>query len=111
MSTKTEQQHQELSFEDLYNVLMERVEPELCTYNLDQLDEIYQGEKDTKRVKRYAYYTRCLDLFWDALKELIDLTKTDLKEFEDEFFVLLKKKVTTTEQGDISAIEQSISES
>ncbi len=109
MPTKTESQ-KEWTFEDLYNVLMERIEPELCTYNLDQLDELYEGEKDKKRAKRYEHYARCLDLFWDALKELIDMTKTDLKEFETEFFSLLKQKISSTEESDLSDIEQSISE-
>lgn len=110
MQTKTEPQ-KKLIFEDLYNVLMETIEPELCTYNLSEVDELYIGEKEKNRIKRYTHYSKCLELFWDALKELIDMTRTDLKDFEDEFFMILKSRISGEEKQDLSDIEQSISES
>ncbi len=108
MSTKTKSQ-KEWTFEDLYNVLMEKIEPELCTYNLDQVDEFYEGEKPKARKKRYEYYAKCLDLFWGGVKDLIEETKIDLNEFEEEFFALLKDKVTGKDESDLTDIEQSIS--
>ncbi len=97
------------TFEDLYNTLMEGIESELCTYNLGEIDAIYKGESKVERTERYGHYKRCLDLFWSALRELIDLTKADLKEFESEFFALLKQKIEKDESSGLSAIEESIS--
>jgi len=110
MPTQTQSQ-KEWAFEDLYNVLMESIEPELCTYNLGIIDDIYTDEKEKERTERFAHYARCLELFWDALKELIDLTKTDLKEFETEFISILKERFSTEEKTGLSDLEKSISES
>ena len=101
----------EATFEDLYNVLMEKIEPELCTYTLEEIDKLYADETKNDRKKRYAHYAKCLDFFWQALKELVDLTKEDLNAFNDEFFALLKADISAQEDSDLSDIEDSISKS
>lgn len=107
---QTQTASQEWTFEDLYNVLMERIEPELCTYNLDQIEEIYTDETQKDHAMRYEHYARCLELFWDALKELIDMTKADLKDFEDEFFNRIKSRIAGEEEGELSDIADSIAD-
>ena len=107
--SKQTQTEETWTFEDLYNMLMEEIEPELCTYNIEHMEEMYAGESEKQRKTRYEYYALCLERFWEALTQLIDLTKDDLRDFEEAFFLGMKEKITSQEEGDIADIEDSIS--
>lgn len=107
MSTTTQAQDQ-WKFEDLYNLIMERIEPELCTYNLDDIDAFYEEETKQQKTERYKHYARALDMFWSSVTELIDLTAMDLKEFETTFFTELKKNISSKEEQDLSDLSISI---
>ena len=107
--SKQTQTEETWTFEDLYNMIMEEIEPELCTYNIEDMDEMYAGESEKQRKTRFEYYALCLERFWEALTQLIDLTKDDLRDFEEAFFRGMKEKIESQDEGDIADIEDSIS--
>jgi hypothetical protein len=81
-----------LSGEDIYDMIMAAIEPELMTVNIPQLEEMYQDETPEARGVRFQHYTECYRLYdeayaqWSAnLKTTVDqYRKSALRSAEEE---------------------------
>ena len=55
------------TLEDLYDIIMRGIEPELVSDNLDQLDQLYKEETPAENIKRLERYqqaiTKCNQLW------------------------------------------------
>ncbi len=63
----------EVSFEDIYNMLMAEIEPELMTNNMSDLDEKYAGESEKNKKKRLKGYKKAFIKFnknYDKLMQI-----------------------------------------
>ena len=100
--------NRELSVEDLYNILMEDIEPELTTYNIPDLDFIYANEGMFKRRKRTKRYAKAFEEFTVRFSALLDIWKDKLLTFRDSTIAQLKEKTSEEEKGQLFDIERSI---
>lgn len=63
MSTQTQDPASQAFNEDLYNILMGAIEPDLTTQMIPVLDEVYLGETEQEREKRMERYAAAIDEF------------------------------------------------
>ena len=91
--------------QELYNALMSKIEPELCTDQIPLLTEKYKDEAQeqrTARIKRYnaafEAYDKALDVYMTSLRRKVDVyRKQALGEAE--------KNSRSEEQNKLSQLE------
>ncbi|MBM3228123.1 hypothetical protein FJZ27_04695 [Candidatus Peribacteria bacterium] len=57
------------STEDLYNILMRGIEPDLCTDTLPLLDVMYEGETSDQRKERMQWYSEAFRQFLERYEK------------------------------------------
>lgn len=67
--------------EELYDTIMQQVEPELMRANLPTLDDPYQGESDVERKKRYERYSEAFAEFEKRKDTYMTKRREDLDEY------------------------------
>lgn len=65
--------------EQLYNVLMWEIEPEMTTWVLPDLDSLYKNETPEERSVRYSWYATALELFSERFTEFINQYKSQIQ--------------------------------
>ncbi len=98
------------TLEDLYNVLMEDIEPELTTYTINELDTKYKNESKKDHKKRIERYANAFMEFKKRFGILLDLWKGELIALRDAMIAKVKEKTTEEEQEKLSDIERSFGE-
>ncbi len=97
--------------EDLYNILMGAIEPDLATDVIPILDELYLGETEGEHTERMERYAKAIEKFKERSKEFMhDCTEAMLK-IKDHAIALAKDAQATEDTGHIHTIEQSIEQS
>jgi len=96
---------------DLYNVLMETIEPDLALYNIGALDEIYKDEAPEDRKARFERYKDSFKKCMEKMDEAIGLWKRELNVLKGDILSAIEKKSLKKDKDDISGLEQSISKS
>ncbi len=94
--------------EDLYNVLMWEIEPELTTQILPDLEFIYRKESSEDRQTRYEWYAIAFAQFADSYLNFIGKCKHHMQKVNKSITKLSEQSATEKESFDISTIEQSI---
>lgn len=100
-----------MSPEDIYNLLMDGIEPALTTYNLPLLDGMYMDETAEERAARLATYEKAFAEFDKQYKRYM--------EGWENYYLSLRKKAEAlgrntreaNEKDDTSSIEESIQQS
>lgn len=64
--------------EDVYNLLMREIEPELMTVHLPELEMWYAGESAEERKARLLWYQAALVLCFERIEKLLDEWKEKL---------------------------------
>ncbi|MFH1670869.1 MAG: hypothetical protein ABIA92_04780 [Patescibacteria group bacterium] len=96
------------TMEDLYNLLMFDIEPELMTQNIGDLDEFYADESKNERKERMERYKEAFDEFYNRFDKILDVWKGELGALKKAMFSKLKEKAMKGEEVEISDIESSI---
>ncbi len=80
--------------QDLYDLLMFNIEPELMSAIVPQLETLYANETKAEQKKRLKRYQKALKLFDERFGKLFEEWKTQLLARKDEII-----KTYTTEEG------------
>lgn len=88
--------HTDFTLEDIYNMIMLDIEPDLATFNIESLTEKYTEETEEEKNKRMKRYTdafkKCADTFGVCMhtwkKEFLRVRREALGTEEDESDIL-----------------------
>jgi len=109
MSKKTTQEPPvELTMEDIYNMLMYDIEPDLMTSSLPELDAIYADETDEEREARADRYA---EAFRECSRRLDGVLSVWMDEFlgcRDDLLKKLRSKAGEEDAEKLSDIEDSL---
>lgn len=89
---------------------MELIEPDLCTYNIENLDEMYVGETEEDRKNRAAYYGKCLSMCAIAFNNLSKIAKEEYAEFYSDILAHMREENVGKEKKSLKNIEDSIAD-
>jgi hypothetical protein len=112
MATKAPSQENtdSLSTEDIYNFLMAEIEPELTTYMIPHLDEIYAEETKREREQRAKGYNEAFAEFWRRFDKAMKIWKEQILKFRDAGLSFAKEKAGKQDTEKLSDIERSLDE-
>lgn len=96
--------------EQLYDMLMYDIEPELMTSMIPELDRVYADEAKEEKKERAARYAKAIQTFNERLAKLLTLWKQELLAFREQAFASAKATLGREEQEKLSEIERSIEE-
>ena len=82
---------QDLSMEQIYDLLMAEIEPELLTCMLPYLDKLYPKEAKQEHELRMHRYAKAMQIFGQRFEALMKVWKEQLREYEARMDVLTKK--------------------
>jgi len=97
-----------LALEEIYNMLMYDIEPELMTDMLPELAEIYAGETEEERAERGERYARAFETFTERFAQILDLWKEELLAFKEKALAAFKERSTKEDAKKLSDIEHSL---
>jgi hypothetical protein len=98
----------QISVEDLYNVLMSEVEPDLTTDMIDLLDEMYAGESQEQKRARAERYAAALTIVYARLTSLLKLWKDCAMRAKTTFMTEIKKTHAKRDDSAMKDISDSI---
>ena len=87
------------SIEDLYNAIMQELEPELITSNMLGLKEYYKYELPEDRRHREEYYKEVLEECFAMMQEILGSWERNLQDIKDG--VLSQFKEQEAQKDDI----------
>lgn len=89
--------------EELYDLIMYDIEPELLSSVLPGLEELYKDETKEQHDERMARYRMAFALFYERFDMLLSIWKEELEVFRKEAFRRFEEKVHVEEQGGASS--------
>ena len=81
----------QFTLEDIYNMIMLDIEPDLATFNIEGLEEKYTEESEEEKNKRMKRYT-------DAFKKCADKFGVCMHTWKKELLKVRRKALGTEEQ-------------
>ncbi|MBU0458452.1 hypothetical protein KJ652_03440 [Patescibacteria group bacterium] len=111
MAKQKQKQEPEMTMEDLYNFIMEEIEPELTTFNIPTLDELYKDESKKERKKRLERYKAAMEDCMKRMDEAFAAWEDDFNGVYKMAFKNIEQYVQGEESDEMSDIEESISKS
>lgn len=97
-----------LSLENIYDMIMYEVEPELITCNIAELDLIYQNETEEEKLERGKRYEEAFEQLFIRLENLMGVWKLELDEYKDKVMQKFTEKSKKEDAEALSDIETSI---
>lgn len=95
-----------LTAEELYDIMMEVIEPDLMIKNIDTLDQKYAGESPEDRQHRFNRYSVSIQICHDAIEEFGGELESDVKELA----TILSKRMHADEATKLHSIEESMTQ-
>ena len=99
------------SFEELYNLIMLDIEPELMTDMIPALDDIYAEQDEEERKARGEWYADAFEMCAERFARFAVLWKNELKHLKKTVLQSAEQKKRKGEKIVITDIEHSIEES
>ncbi len=93
--------------EDLYNILMGAIEPDLTTEMIPVLDEMYFGETQEENAARMKRYAQAIELFRARAAEFADNFKSAIWQIGEHAMNLAKD---AQEKADADSLTQTESD-
>lgn len=100
-----------MSPEELYDLLMQEIEPDLALGRINTLDEIYKEETSEEREDRLAHYEFAFIIFDECLQDIALENEEDLKMFKDAMRAIAEEAEGREDSEHIKNIERSLSDS
>lgn len=98
------------TFEDLYNMLMWDIEPELTTDSLPFLEMMYEGESPEEHAKRMEWYAKAFDTVTERLTLVTDAWNEQVKTLKKDILQVQQDESADDDSTAMSDLEQQISE-
>lgn len=73
--------------EEIYNIIMLEIEPELTTDMLPRLSELYPDETPQEWKVRQARYQRAFEIYEERFTELMQTWKEDIESARDHLVI------------------------
>jgi len=89
-----------------YDLIMLDIEPDLCSSNIDRLEELYPDESKVSKGARKERYEKAFEQFDTLVKTIKDARAADAKEEKNKMKKKLNKQETSEKLGDVSSAEQ-----
>lgn len=97
--------------EDLYNILMGAIEPDLTTVMIPILEEMYLGETEDEYRTRMARYADAIDRFKERATKFSDDFQQAIHAIGDNALDLAKQMQQESDDKKIHTTEQSLENS
>ena len=94
--------------QEIYDLLMFDINPELMSDMITLLPEIYKGESKEQHAERMEHYQESFEIFYQRFDMLLSLWKNELNVFKKEAFREFEAKALSGEDEDISQLQQDI---
>ncbi len=92
----------------LYNLLMTDLAPDLCSNNIDNLDDLYEGESEIDERARLEGYEKAFEDFDHIIKMMKDVRIEDAQETKKEMKNKLKAQETSEQKEELSAADEQL---
>lgn len=100
-----------ISPEELYDILMQEIEPDLTMANIGTLEQKYADETVEEHRARMAHYEFAFVIFDDCLLEIGMHLEEDVRILKEEMKRMAKEEATSEEVNNMKNIEQSLDNS
>jgi len=97
--------------EDLYNLLMVEIEPDLTTDMLPLLSEMYEGESAENRKARSERYAEAFEEFAIRFDKAMAIWKEQIHKFKEKAFGIARERSGKNDVQALSDIERSFDSS
>lgn len=97
--------------EEIYNLIMGWIEPELTTETLPLLEELYEGESTDARIARGERYAKAFATFEEQYGKFVEGWKDYYTDIRKKAQTLKRKTVEQNEKDDTGSIEASLQQS
>lgn len=101
----------DLLMQDIYDLLMFPIEPELTTDMIPELDHLYKDETPEQRKERAERYAHAYEVFQDRFDEFTQLWKGNLRELKEEIMNISRQSASQSEAKKMASLERSFDES
>jgi len=95
------------SMEEIYNLLMGSIEPDLTTDMLPFLEEIYAGESAEEAEDRKRRYEEAFQEFAEKFDKALAIWKEQILRFKAKAFAMAQERVGKEDAQALSDIEHS----
>lgn len=95
------------AIEDLYDLLMVEIEPDLTTDMLPLLDEMYAGETEEERKNRSERYAEAFQEFAVRFDKAMAIWKEQILKFKEKAFGIAREKSGKEDAQALSEMERS----
>lgn len=96
-----------LAMEEIYNLFMREIEPDLTTDMLPFLDEMYEGETEEERKMRGESYAEAFEEFAVRFDKAMAIWKEQILKLKEWAFGIAREKSGKEDIAKLSEIEQS----
>jgi len=97
--TLSQDEHSGLWF---YDLVMADIEPDLCSSNIDRLEELYPEESKISEDARLERYENAFELFENLIKNMKDVRIEDAQEEKKKMQQKLQKQESSERSEDVS---------
>ncbi len=103
------QELSKVSGDELYDTIMQTIEPELLMANLPHIDEPYANETDDQHKARYQRYSAAYDTYDVRFAEWISYMKQQLNTYRRTVMSAVEAELKQQESDELSSLESAIS--
>jgi hypothetical protein len=97
-----------MTMEDIYNLLMVEIEPDLTTLMIPMLDEIYRDESAKEKKRRTKRYQKAFKKFEKRYAKAMKIWKNRVLAFRDAALGLARKNADEEDQRRLGDIERTL---
>lgn len=108
MHTQTDPADRPWTLADLYDLVMERVEPELTLGRMGELDRLYANESEEQRQVRAERYARAFKTCFSLMEQLMHDMTTGMDAFRRDLIKQLRGKEIAEHDEQVKRLEQSL---
>ncbi len=99
-----------MTWEDIYNLLMYEIEPELITDMIPELDEWYGDESEEEKMERGDRYHDAFEVLFTRLVNINDAWKGEIASLKDKVLSKYKSDASGKEEQRLGEIEDIFSD-
>lgn len=96
------------SAKQIYDELMQRIEPDLMSSSLPYLDELYAGESPEQHRMRMEHYAIAFTIFDEAVQKLSAMMSEDIRMWGKNMQQIAKGESAAKDVSAIQSIEQAL---